>query len=102
MENDTWKVRRFLESVIAAGAARAIRFFDPKADRMTQREAYDFFQDGRHGEGWIKRMVREGKVTTHKGGKAVNSPTYYSKAELLQAKAIDEAVREEAFKDTNL
>ncbi len=108
MENEAYKVRHFLEQVAACGAAVAIRTIQPQSDMITQRKAYQFFAKedakfgGSHGEAWVKEQVRKGTIHPVRKGKAPNSPLYYSKAELMQAKAAEYAITANIFKDTNL
>lgn len=108
MENEAYKVRRFLEGVAACGAAVAIRTIQPQQDMLTQRRAFQFFAKedakygGNHGEAWVKEQVKRGNLHPKRKGRAANSPLYYSKAELMQAKVAEEAVAANIFKDTNL
>ena len=108
MENEAYKVRHFLEQVAACGAAVAIRTIQPQSDMITQRKAFHFFDKedakygGSHGEGWVKEQTKRGKLHPKRKGKSANSPIYYSKAELMQAKVAEEAVAQNVFKDTNL
>ena len=108
MENEAYKIRTFLEGVAAAGAAKAIRTLQPAEDLLTQRKAYNFFSvddarfGGKHGETWVKKQVAIGTVHPVRKGKAKNSPIYYSKAELLQAKLAEDAIKNNIFKDTIL
>ena len=108
MENEAYKVRHFLESVAACGAAVALRTIQPQNDMITQRKAFSFFAKedarygGNHGEAWVLEQVRLGRLHPKRKGKAPNSPLYYSKAELWQAKATEDAVATDMFKDTEL
>ena len=108
MENEAYKVRHFLEQVAACGAAVAIRTIQPQSDMITQRKAYHFLDKedakygGSHGEGWVKEQTRRGNLHPKRKGKAANSPLYYSKAELLQAKAAEDAVAANIFNGTIL
>lgn len=110
MENEAYKIRSFLESVAECGAAQAIKQLEPASDKLTQRKAYEFFrkrdtQHGGefiHGEAWVKRMVQEGKLHPVRERKSTNSPLYYSKTEMLQVLATEEAVRQDIFKGTLL
>lgn len=108
MENEAYKVRRFLEGVAACGAAVAIRTMQPQQDMLTQRKAFQFFAKedakygGNHGEAWVKEQVKRGNLHPKRKGRAANSPLYYSKAELMQAKVAEEAVAANIFKDTIL
>lgn len=108
MENEAYKVRRFLESVAAGGAAVALRMIQPQQDMITQRKAFQFFAKedakygGDHGAAWVLEQVKRGNLHPKRKGKAVNSPLYYSKAELMQAKAAEEAVAANMFKGTIL
>lgn len=36
-----------------------------------------------HGQAWVKRMTREGKLNPKRRGKSDNSPLMYSKAEMI-------------------
>ena len=108
MENEAYKVRHFLEGVAACGAAVALRTIQPQQDMITQRKAFAFFAKedakygGNHGEAWVLEQVRLGNLHPKRKGKAVNSPLYYSKAELMQAKVAEDAVAQNIFKDTDL
>lgn len=110
MENETYKVRSFLQSIVACGAAKAIATLEPKSDQLTQRQAYAFLRKrdeefgGQwvHGEAWLKRKVQDGSIKPRRKGTKPNSPLIYSKAELLQALAVEAALREDIFRGTNL
>lgn len=110
MENETYKVRKFLQDVAACGAAKAIASLEPKSDQLTQRQAYAFLRrrdeefggQWEHGEAWLKRKVQDGSITPRRKGTKLNSPLIYSKAEILQALAVEEAVKSDIFKGTNL
>lgn len=110
MENEQYKVRTFLQNVAACGAAKAIATLEPKSDQLTQRQAYAFLRKRdeefggqcEHGEAWLKRKVQDGSVKARRKGTKANSPLIYSKAELLQALAVEEAIREDIFNGTNL
>lgn len=110
MENEFYKVRSFMQSVAACGAAKAIATLEPKSDQLTQRQAYAFLRKrdeefgGRleHGEAWLKRKVQDGSLHPRRKGKSLNSPLIYSKAEILEALAVEEALREDIFRGTIL
>lgn len=110
MENETYKIRTFLEGVAQCGAAQAFAMLEPASDLLSQRKAYAFLKahdtrfGGRweHGEAWLEKQVREGAVTPVRKGHHQNSPMYYSKAQLLQVLLAEDAVRNNIFKDTNL
>lgn len=110
MENETYKIRSFLEGIVQCGAAQAFAILEPASDLLSQRKAYAFLQqyDTRfggqwvHGEAWLDRQVQEGAITPKRKGHHKNSPLCYSKAELLKALLTEQAVRNNIFKDTNL
>lgn len=110
MENELYKIRDFLTSVAEAGAARLQQELDPKSDRLTQRQAFSFFKvrdtqfggEFTHGEAWIREMTKAGLLHPVRIGKAINSPIYYSKAELIAVRASCDAVEKQIFKGTNL
>ena len=110
MENEQYKVRTFLQNVAACGAAKAIATLEPKSDQLTQRQAYAFLRKRdmefggqlEHGEAWLKRKVQDGSVKARRKGTKANSPIIYSKTEILQALAVEEAIREDIFRGTNL
>lgn len=108
MENEAYKIRKFLQDVAAAGAAEAIRQIQPQSDWLTQRQAFHFFAKddakygGSHGEGWVLENVRNGNLHPRRKGRATNSPLYYSKAELINCKLAEDAIRVNIFKDTIL
>lgn len=110
MENEHYKVRSFLQNIAACGAAKAIATLEPKSDQLTQRQAYAFLRKRdkefggqiEHGEAWLKRKVQDGSLKVRRNGTKANSPLIYSKAEILQALAVEDALREDIFKGTNL
>lgn len=110
MENEQYKVRTFLQNVAACGAAKAIATLEPKSDQLTQRQAYAFLRkrdtefggQWEHGEAWLKRKVQDGTLKPRRKGTKPNSPLIYSKAEILQALAVEEAIREDIFNGTIL
>lgn len=110
MENETYKVRTFLESVVQCGAAQAFAMLEPANDLLSQRKTYEFLKayDTRygnewiHGEAWLAQQVAEGAIKPMRKGHHQNSPLCYSKAQLLNVLVAEEAVRTNIFKDTNL
>lgn len=110
MENETYKIRTFLEGVVQCGAAQAFAMLEPASDLLSQRKAYAFLKayDTRfgnqweHGEAWLEQQVREGAVKPVRKGHHQNSPLCYSKAQLLKALLAEEAVRTNIFNGTNL
>ena len=110
MENETYKVRSFLEGVVQCGAAQAFAILEPASDMLSQRKAYAFLKhyDTRfggmwvHGEAWLAQQVKEGAIKPKRKGHHQNSPLCYSKTELLKALLAEQAVRDNIFKDTNL
>lgn len=110
MENETYKVRTFLEGIVQCGAAQAFAMLEPASDLLSQRKAYEFLKayDTRfggaweHGEAWLEAQVREGAVRPVRKGHHQNSPLCYSKAQLLKALLAEEAVRNNMFNGTNL
>ena len=105
MKSELYKIKNLLIDVAEVGAARVLKAYEPKADRLTQRQAFVFFRERdtafggefTHGEAWIRKMVKEGHITPIRGGKAANSPLYYSKAELLAVRAACDAKRFKTF-----
>ncbi|MDH6308065.1 hypothetical protein M2451_002584 [Dysgonomonas sp. PFB1-18] len=110
MENELYKIRSFLIGVAESGAARVLKDYNPKGDRLTQRQAFEFFKqrdtqfggEFTHGEAWVRRMVEEGHLHPVRLGKAKNSPLYYSKAELLAVRAACDAYEMGIFNGTKL
>ncbi|MCM1022406.1 MAG: hypothetical protein NC403_09415 [Muribaculaceae bacterium] len=110
MENETYKVRTFLESIVQCGAAQAFAMLEPASDLLSQRKAYAFLKayDTRfggqweHGEAWLAQQVAEGAVKPVRKGHHKNSPMCYSKAQLLKALLTEDAVRNDIFKGTNI
>lgn len=62
------------------GAASYIRKTAPAKDLMSQRKAFELFQESR-----VRRWVTMGIVNPVRGGKAVNSKRLYSNVELMAA-----------------
>lgn len=99
------KIKQLMMSCAEVGAARAIKAYEPKADRLTQRQAFIFFRDRdtqfggefTHGEAWVRQMVKEGMLHPQRTGKSQNSPLYYSKHELLAARAACDALDKGLF-----
>jgi hypothetical protein len=99
-----------MQSVVACGVAKAIKQLEPQSDKLTQRQAYAFLRkrdteyggQAEHGEAWLKRKVEDGSLHPRRRGKSLNSPLIYSKAELLEALAVEEALKENIFRGTNL
>lgn len=82
MEDETYKVRTFLEGVAQCGAAQAFAMLEPASDLLSQRKAYAFLKahDTRfggqweHGEAWLAQQVAEGAVKPVRRGHHKNSP----------------------------
>lgn len=99
MEEQLYKIKQLMISCAEVGAARVMKAYEPKADRLTQRQAFIFFRDRdtqfggefTHGEAWVRQMVREGLLHPQRTGKSQNSPLYYSKHELLSVRAACDA-----------
>lgn len=110
MENETYKVRTFLEGVAQCGAAQAFALLEPASDLLSQRKAYAFLKAhdtrfGRpwtHGEAWLAQQVQQGAVRPVRKGHHQNSPMCYSKVQLLQALLAEDAIVNDIFKNTNL
>ena len=95
MEMELYKIKQLMMSCAEVGAARVMQAYEPKADRLTQRQAYTFFRERdtkfngsfTHGKAWVEEMVRRDMLHPKRTGKSKNSPLYYSKAEMLAARA---------------
>lgn len=110
MENETYKVRTFLEGIVQCGAAQAFAMLEPESDLLSQRKAFAFLKayDTRygnqwiHGATWLEQQVQQGAITPVRKGHHQNSPLCYSKVQILKALLAEEAVATDIFKDTNL
>ena len=110
MDDELYKIRKFLTGVAEAGAAQLQKDLDPKSDRLTQRQAFSFFKardtqfggEFTHGEAWVRAMTKAGHLHPVRIGKAANSPIYYSKAELIAIRVSCDAVEKQIFKGTNI
>ena len=85
MDDELYKIRKFLTGVAEAGAAQLQKDLDPKSDRLTQRQAFSFFKardtqfggEFTHGEAWVRAMTKAGHLHPVRIGKAANSPIYW-------------------------
>lgn len=110
MENELYKVRSFLQNVVQCGVAQALKTIEPQNDRLTQRQAYAFLRKHdtqfggmqEHGEAWLRAKVADGSLHPHRKGTKPNSPMIYSKAEILEALAVEDALRHDIMRGTNL
>lgn len=66
MEMELYKIKQLMMSCAEVGAARVMQAYEPKADMLTQRQAYTFFRERdtkfngsfTHGKAWVEEMVR--------------------------------------------
>lgn len=94
-ETGLHKIKQLMIMSAELGAARVMQVYEPQSDRLTQRQAYLFFRERdtrfhgafTHGKVWVEEMVRKGMLHPVRKGAGKNSPLYYSKAELLAARA---------------
>lgn len=91
MTNQQYLIKNLLIGAAELGAAKVLEVLHPKMDLITQREAYKFFEERdtaygegfTHGEAWVKKMVKDGKLHPRRKGKSDNSPLLYSKTEMI-------------------
>ena len=91
MDDELYKIRKFLTGVAEAGAAQLQKDLDPKSDRLTQRQAFSFFKardtqfggEFTHGEAWVRAMTKAGHLHPVRIGKAANSPIYWKNRFIL-------------------
>lgn len=110
MTNQQYLIKTLLIGAAELGAAKVLEVLHPKMDLITQREAYKFFKERdtmygeefTHGEAWVKKMVKEGKLHPRRKGKSDNSPLMYSKAEMIAVYNAEYAVVHGIFNGTQL
>jgi hypothetical protein len=74
------EMKELLQCGAELGIARYLSEVEPARDRITQSEAYRQF-----GETRVKYLKRRGLITCRRAGVHINSPFYYSKADILAA-----------------
>lgn len=70
MTDQQYLIKNLLIGAAELGAATQRKYDHPRLDLITQREAYKFFEERdtvygevfTHGEAWVKKMVKEGKL----------------------------------------
>lgn len=82
------QVKRITQKAFSAGLLEAERMRNPKADKISQNEAYRRF-----GEGNVKRWKEAGLITPQRTGVRVNNALRYSVAEIAKAKLTEESHR---------
>lgn len=110
MTDQQYLIKNFSIGVAELGAAMMLKSMHPKLDLLTQREAYKFFKERdtmygeefTHGEAWVKKMVKEGKLHPRRKGKSDNSPLMYSKAEMIAVYNAEYAAINGVFNGTQL
>lgn len=91
MTDKTYLIKNLLMYQAELGAAIQRKYDHPALDLISQREAFFFLKERdtayggefTHGQAWIKRMTKEGKLNPKRRGKSDNSPLMYSKAEMI-------------------
>ncbi|MBS5485513.1 hypothetical protein [Parabacteroides sp.] len=91
MTDKAYLIKNMLMYQAELGAAVQRKYDHPALDLITQREAFFFLKERdtayggefTHGQAWVKRMTREGKLNPKRRGKSDNSPLMYSKAEMI-------------------
>lgn len=91
MTDKTYLIKNLLMYQAELGAAIQRKYDHPALDLITQREAFFFLKerdtaygdDFTHGQAWVKKMTKEGKLNPKRRGKSDNSPLMYSKAEMI-------------------
>jgi hypothetical protein len=73
------------------GALEVIRELYPSLDEVKFKEAAAIG----HGTRWLNAHVKEGNIRGHRRGKAVNSPVYYSRRDIVALVQAEEASIEE-------
>lgn len=97
MTNELYLIKNLLIECAEMGAAKCLKKLKPKADEITQRQAYDDF-----GEAWIKQYASAGILKGERRGTSRNSPVYYSRAECLALKYAEKASQLGVFENTRL
>ncbi len=81
---DTFELKRMFEEVANIAVAAYQKQLCPADDLLSQREAYEQFQEVR-----VRRWRDEGLITARRSGSARNSKIQYSRTELLQVAAAE-------------
>ena len=110
MTDQQYLIKNLLIGPAELGAATQRKYDHPRLDLITQREAYRFLEERdtmygeefTHGESWVKKMVKDGKLHPRRKGKSDNSPLMYSKAEMIALYNAEYAVKNGIFDGTQL
>lgn len=110
MTDQQYLIKNLLIGAAELGAATQRKYDHPRLDLITQREAYKFFEERdtaygeefTHGEAWVKKMVKDGKLHPRRRGKSDNSPLMYSKTEMIALYNAEYAVVHGIFDGTQL
>ena len=86
MTDKAYLIKNMLMYQAELGAAVQRKYDHPALDLITQREAFFFLKERdtayggefTHGQAWVKRMTKEGKLNPKRRGKSDNSPLMYS------------------------
>ncbi len=75
---ELYELKNLCMEMAELGAANYVKQTTPAKDLVSQREAYRLFQECR-----VKRWVKDGRVSTQRGGSSIRSKVLYSRAELM-------------------
>nr|DAS12435.1 MAG TPA: hypothetical protein [Bacteriophage sp.] len=75
---ELYELKNLCMEMASLGAANYVKQTTPAKDLVSQREAYRLFQECR-----VKRWVKDGRVSTQRGGSSIRSKVLYSRAELM-------------------
>lgn len=75
---ELYELKRLCADMAALGAATYMKNQAPAKDLISQRQAFERFQKAK-----VLRWLYNGDIQTYREGAAINSPKYYSTAELM-------------------
>lgn len=79
-ELGTW-----MADFVQVGFMEAVRAYEPTSDELKLKEIKAWCKAALIDFDKLTKLIKAGMITAHRKGTAVNSPLYYSKAEIKKA-----------------
>ena len=84
LDVDVMRLKESITSAIELGAARAVKMYEPLADRVKASEVKVWLKVIGVDEAIFNRLVKTGAIKCTRRGSGTTSPREYSKQEILQ------------------
>lgn len=83
--------RRAIEDFVQVGYMQAIKTYEPAQDRVRQSEIKKWLKLNLIDSKTFDKMIKAGVIRPFRIGRSLNSPLYFSKAEIKKAIAMQRA-----------